>query len=101
MGLCVSAILIRNFTIIQVKPLILFPIIYIAISVINLIYRIDDAVHPNELPRYSLGILNAVLMPSCGKHIFIISRLTVKKTFWERSIENIRKIAFFPLSFYH
>lgn len=56
----------KNMLAKEVKPLAAFPLIYIAFSIPNLIYRIDDAVHPDKLPSYPLLILNVIFMPSIG-----------------------------------
>ena len=56
----------KNLLVKEVKPLAAFPLIYIAATIPNLIYRIDDAIHENELPSYPLLILNVIFVPSIG-----------------------------------
>lgn len=50
----------------EVKPLASFPLIYLILTIPTLIYRIEDAVHPHQLPKYFLLILSVIFSPSVG-----------------------------------
>lgn len=56
----------KNMMANEVKPLAAFPLIYLLSAIPTLIYRIDDAVHPNRLPGYVLLILSSIFAPSTG-----------------------------------
>lgn len=50
----------------EVRPLVAYPIIYLIFNLPILIYRIDDAVHPNMPPNYTLMILSVIFSPMLG-----------------------------------
>ncbi|XP_065647342.1 cyclic AMP receptor-like protein A isoform X2 [Hydra vulgaris] len=50
----------------EVKQLAAYPLIYAILSLPTLIYRIEDAVHPNQLPKYYLLILSVLISPAIG-----------------------------------
>lgn len=50
----------------EVKPLIAYPLIYIILTVPIFIYRLYDALHPNEEPLFPLLIAAVLSAPSVG-----------------------------------
>lgn len=50
----------------EVKPLAAFPLIYLLMTIPTTIYRIDDAVHPQQLPSYVLLIVSSICNPLVG-----------------------------------
>lgn len=50
----------------ELKPLALYPIVYVVFSIPTLMYRIDDASHPTKSPNYGFLVASSIFGPSVG-----------------------------------
>ena len=50
----------------EVKPLFVYPLIYLVFSIPVFMYRLEDASNPNHPPSYALAILSVIFIPSLG-----------------------------------
>ena len=78
----------------EVRPLIAYPIIYLILNLPMLIYRIDDAVHPERVPDYILMLLSVIASPLLGAFnavAFCIIEETLKHSC---TIAALKKILF-------
>lgn len=50
----------------EVMPLLFYPIIYLILNLPLLIYRVEDAVYPDERPIYTLLVLSVIASPLTG-----------------------------------
>ena len=76
----------------EIRPLIAYPIIYFILNLPMLIYRIDDAVHPNDVPDYTLMVLSVIASPLLGTFnafAFCIIEDTLKDSCSTAALRNI------------
>ena len=56
----------NGFLLKEIKQLAAYPLIYSFLSLPTLVYRIEDAVHPDSLPKYYLLVLSVIFSPAIG-----------------------------------
>lgn len=71
----------------ELKPLAFYPLVYVALNIPTLMYRIDDASHPTTTPNYTLLVLSSIFGPSVGAVNAII--------FAALNLSSIRNLSWF------
>ena len=74
----------------ELKSLLVYPFIYIFVSIPIFIYRLDDAAHPHISPNYGLTVASVLLTPSLGA-VYAVAFVLINANLKEISIPLIKE----------
>ena len=81
----------------EVKPLLVYPLIYVVLTIPIFIYRLYDATHPDQPPNFALLLVSVLFSPSvgfCNALAYAFYNKTIEALKWK----NV-KIAFYSRIF--